>query len=305
MIQRAYEHNLGEIQLNIIDNRVEIYTEKGYLRKSKKLIKTVYIQQIKEIYRNNNELIIKTINGEDIKIRFYESDSIQKIYNNLIDIKSRLEQSQNKKNKVNIKEMFMNTLIIINLIFDILICLDAKIVWRNLEENLNAIKEFYKKIKLNYNKFVELDFSQIEKHIVDRDPEQISLDLYEILREIFLFYGELDKIEEDDLNILRLFRSSSSDLNILFELAVLLNDIILGIILKDGDINFEIDVFLNETNSTSKNWNIIFETDYIVKLFEELKIKGKDDKIKMKIRDCLKDFVDRCLSRSEQRVSTL
>jgi hypothetical protein len=302
MIQRAYDPNLGEIQLNVFDNRIEIYTEKGYLRKSKKLVKIVDIEQIREVDRRNNELTIELLNGEDIKIRFYESESIQKIYSNLLEIKSRIEQSRNRQNKVNIKETFINTLIIINKIFDILISLDVKILWKNLEENLNSIKEFYEKIRLNYNKFVELDFSHIENHIIDRDPEQIPLDLYKILSELALFYRELDKISEGDIKIPGL---KTSDLKILFELAVLLNDIILGITLKDENINYEIDVFIKELNSASKNWNIVFENDFILKLFEELKTKGKDEKTIIRIRDCLKDFVDRYISRCERRVSTL
>jgi len=302
MIQRAYDPNLGEIQLNVFDNRIEIYTEKGYLRKSKKLVKIVDIEQIREVDRRNNELTIELLNGEDIKIRFYESESIQKIYSNLLEIKSRIEQSRNRQNEVNIKETFINTLIIINKIFDILISLDVKILWKNLEENLNSIKEFYEKIRLNYNKFVELDFSHIENHIIDRDPEQIPLDLYKILSELALFYRELDKISEGDIKIPGL---KTSDLKILFELAVLLNDIILGITLKDENINYEIDVFIKELNSASKNWNIVFENDFILKLFEELKTKGKDEKTIIRIRDCLKDFVDRYISRCERRVSTL
>jgi hypothetical protein len=302
MIQRAYDPNLGEIQLNVFDNRIEIYTEKGYLRKSKKLVKIVDIEQIREVDRRNNELTIELLNGEDIKIRFYESESIQKIYSNLLEIKSRIEQSRNRQNEVNIKETFINTLIIINKIFDILISLDVKILWKNLEENLNSIKEFYEKIRLNYNKFVELDFSHIENHIIDRDPEQIPLDLYKILSELALFYRELDKISEGDIKIPGL---KTSDLKILFELAVLLNDIILGITLKDENINYEIDVFIKELNSASKNWNIVFENDFILKLFEELKTKGKDEKTIIRIRDCLKDFVDGYISRCERRVSTL
>lgn len=56
------------------------------------------------------------------------------------------------------------------------------------------MKKVYEEIKAIYNKFVVLDFMEIEKNITDRNPEQIPMNVYNFIKLILSFYRGLEKL---------------------------------------------------------------------------------------------------------------
>ncbi|MBS7651934.1 MAG: hypothetical protein QW486_02230 [Candidatus Bathyarchaeia archaeon] len=300
---QGYKQGIGDIKLNIFDDRIEIYHEKGYIKKSKKILKVIYFSEIDKIETNNNELIIYFTNNEIYNIIFQQRESLNNIYEVLIDIFSKVNDNANQKIcGTMLADITKKSIYLIDLLFDVILNLNGKIVWKNLEKNLKDIKEVYQGIKSTYNKFVDLDFKEMERNIVDRNPEKIPMNVFNFIKMILSFYRSLDKIDDKDLIILK---SKFLDFLMIVESAVLLNDIILGIIIGDGHVNEEIEVFINLTNSLSKKINITIERIYIINLFEELKFKAKDYQIINKIRDFLKDLAMRYLSEEGSRVSLL
>lgn len=300
---QGYKQGIGNIKLNIFDDRIEIYHEKGYIKKSKKILKVIYFSEIDKIETNNNELIIYFTNNEIYNIIFQQRESLNNIYEVLIDIFSKVNDNANQKIcGTMLADITKKSIYLIDLLFDVILNLNGKIVWKNLEKNLKDIKEVYQGIKSTYNKFVDLDFKEMERNIVDRNPEKIPMNVFNFIKMILSFYRSLDKIDDKDLIILK---SKFLDFLMIVESAVLLNDIILGIIIGDGHVNEEIEVFINLTNSLSKKINITIERIYIINLFEELKFKAKDYQIINKIRDFLKDLAMRYLSEEGSRVSLL
>ncbi|MEM3069386.1 MAG: hypothetical protein QW638_00595 [Candidatus Bathyarchaeia archaeon] len=300
---QGYKQGIGNIKLNIFDDRIEIYHEKGYIKKSKKILKVIYFSEIDKIETNNNELIIYFTNNEIYNIIFQQRESLNNIYEVLIDIFSKVNDNANQKIcGTMLADITKKSIYLIDLLFDVILNLNGKIVWKNLEKNLKDMKEVYQGIKSTYNKFVDLDFKEMERNIVDRNPEKIPMNVFNFIKMILSFYRSLDKIDDKDLIILK---SKFLDFLMIVESAVLLNDIILGIIIGDGHVNEEIEVFINLTNSLSKKINITIERIYIINLFEELKFKAKDYQIINKIRDFLKDLAMRYLSEEGSRVSLL
>lgn len=300
---QGYKQGIGDIKLNIFNDRIEIYHEKGYIKKSKKILKVIYFSEIDKIETNNNELIIYFTNNEIYNIIFQQRESLNNIYEVLIDIFSKVNDNANQKIcGTMLADITKKSIYLIDLLFDVILNLNGKIVWKNLEKNLKDMKEVYQGIKSTYNKFVDLDFKEMERNIVDRNPEKIPMNVFNFIKMILSFYRSLDKIDDKDLIILK---SKFLDFLMIVESAVLLNDIILGIIIGDGHVNEEIEVFINLTNSLSKKINITIERIYIINLFEELKFKAKDYQIINKIRDFLKDLAMRYLSEEGSRVSLL
>ncbi|MEM4726969.1 MAG: hypothetical protein QXD04_01765 [Candidatus Bathyarchaeia archaeon] len=300
---QGYKQGIGNIKLNVFDDRIEIYHEKGYIKKFKKIVKVIYFSEIDKIETNNNELIIYFTNNEIYNILFQQRESLNNIYEVLIDIFSKVNDNANQKIcGTMLADITKKSIYLIDLLFDVILNLNGKIVWKNLEKNLKDMKEVYQGIKSTYNKFVDLDFKEMERNIVDRNPEKIPMNVFNFIKMILSFYRSLDKIDDKDLIILK---SKFLDFLMIVESAVLLNDIILGIIIGDGHVNEEIEIFINLTNSLSKKINISIERIYIINLFEELKFKAKDYQIINKIRDFLKDLAMRYLSEEGSRVSLL
>lgn len=300
---QGYKQGIGNIKLNVFDDRIEIYHEKGYIKKFKKIVKVIYFSEIDKIETNNNELIIYFTNNEIYNILFQQRESLNNIYEVLIDIFSKVNDNANQKIcRTMLADITKKSIYLIDLLFDVILNLNGKIVWKNLEKNLKDMKEVYQGIKSTYNKFVDLDFKEMERNIVDRNPEKIPMNVFNFIKMILSFYRSLDKIDDKDLIILK---SKFLDFLMIVESAVLLNDIILGIIIGDGHVNEEIEIFINLTNSLSKKINITIERIYIINLFEELKFKAKDYQIINKIRDFLKDLAMRYLSEEGSRVSLL
>lgn len=291
---RGYEQGIGYINLNVLDNRIEMYVEKGYIKKNKYLIKVITISEIEKIETYNSELIIKLKNGEIDKIKFEREEYSKRIYDALVNQKSiKIKNKFEKNSELVLLQTIKNSISFIEFLFDLIINLDEKIKWQKIEDNLKNIIDVYNKIKTNYNKFVDLDFSKIEQNIFDRDPEKIPFEVFNILKEMVVFYRGLDKGEDKDVIS---FKYKFPDFIAILESAFILNDIILGISVGDANIDKEIDFFIEMINSAFKKRNIYLETNYFLEQFQELKFKGKDDQIINKLRGFLYDLVTRYFS---------
>lgn len=295
---KVYNQDLGNISLDIFNNRIEMYVEKGYIRKSKNLAKVIYFSEIEKLETKNNELIVKLINGEVEKIIFKRKELARKIYEALVGFIPKSIINRSEENSVLVfKGIIENTLYFIHLLFDLILDLKDRINWEKLEEDLKDVQEVYNKIKSNYSKFVDLEFTKIEKNFIDRDPEQILFEVYNILRQTVSFYRGLSKVDDKDVII---FKYKFPDFVTVIESDVLLNDIILGIILGDKYIDKEIGLLIDAINSISRKRD---EINYIISEFQELKFRGKDDQKISEIRSLFKDLVMRYLSSNGSKVS--
>ncbi len=203
---------------------------------------------------------------------------------------------------VELVETIQNTATFFNLLFDLIFNLTGKIRWDTIEKNFDDVKNIYIKIKESYKKFVDIQFSEIERNLLERNPEMIPMETYNVIEKIMNFYDGLNEVEDKDI---KNFILKYSDFKTIIKSSVLLNDIILGIIVEDKNIDSEIDVFLSFLGSASKKRNINLDKDYVVKLFEELKVSKKDGQAIMKLRSFLSYLFGRYFASGESKISLL
>ncbi len=300
---QGYKVGLGNIKLDIFDDRIEIYLERGYLKKSKEVVKVIYFKEINKLETNNNDLIIYFTSGEIYNISFEQREILKNIYDELIVILTKINGNTDRKiSATMLTDLTKKSICLIDFLFDVVLNLRGKIFWENLEKNLKDMKKVYEDIKAIYNNFVDLEFMEVEKNITDRNPEQIPLKVFDYVKLILSFYRGLEKIDDKDLIILK---SKIMDFSKIIESEILLNDIIIGIILGDGFVDEEIEVFINLINPLFKKINITLERSDIINQFEELKFKGKDYQVINKIRNFFKDLVMRYFSGEGLKVSLL
>jgi hypothetical protein len=276
-VVKAHLLNLGDGELEFIDNTLRFHWEKGRFRKMRKIVREISMSDIESMNRNENELSITWKGVTDLFI-IDDGDLAGSIFEMIpqtsIEQRKLFEEKELAKQKWNEFVIFLPVAIeTIDSLFDILRSLHDWVDWNRVE---NLLKESIKKAqeltdqKIN---LIELDFSKLTTAIKAHILEETSKEAYRILRYLHDYFSGLNISNLSLGNIRPNFHDGKSTIVAYY----LLNDIMLGMIVGDS-VEKEVNSLMVMLEDLSKSTSLRISIDDLKKI-NEVGVDQEKDRI--------------------------
>ena len=277
---KAHLIGLGSGTLEFADNTIKFHIKKGRFRKRKELSKKIPMADIEGMNRVGNELSITWKGTTDtfvIEETEFAGTIFEKIPETLREQRSMLEDKEvTKQKRTQVGKIVSVAMEIADSLFDILRSLHGWIDWNHIEVFSKRFEENVGILTDQKMGILELDFKKLSLAIEERLSKEISKQAYDLLRLLHDYFSGL--VSENDS--LKEIHPNYSDARTAIQAYYLLNDIVLGTIVGDDEIDKEHNELMmtleNLSRGTGLKINIEAIKDVIAKLSGE---KGKESVI--------------------------
>ena len=292
---KAHLIGQGSGTLEFIDESIKFHIEKGRIRKQQEQLREIPMSDIEAINRVGNELSITWSGKIDIFViensEFFGT-IFEKLANTSEEEKKLSEEKKIVKQQSNdVNKIVLITMEIIDPLFDILRSLHRWVDWNRIENLLKKSVKKSQELTDQKNNGLELDFSKLTIAIEERTLEETSKESLNLLKLLYDYF--LGKDSEDET--FKEIHPNVHDEKTTIQAYYLLNDIVLGSIISDEEIDEEQKELLmtleDLAQSTKLKININAIKIVISKLSDE---KGKESVIKksrLLFRHELKDLI--------------
>ena len=278
---KAYLIGLGSGTLEFIDDTIKFHISKGRLRKRMEVIREISLADIEGMDRVGKEISITWKGITDIFV-IEEAESAGAIFKKIP--KASREQKKvfedkevAKQKRPEISKTVSITMNITDSLFDILTSLHGWVDWNRVEDFLKRSEENTGRLADQKMGTIELNFTKLSLAIKERIPEETSKETYNLLKLLHGYFAELDS-ENESLNEIH---PNYSDARIIIQAHYLLNDIILGTLVGDEEIDKELSVLSMTLDDLSKETGSKININAIKKVITKLCAeKGKESVIK-------------------------
>ena len=278
---KAHLIGLGSGTLEFIDNIIKFYMEKGRIRKRKELCRNIPMADIEGISRVGKELSITWKGFTDIFV-IEETEIAGTIFEKIPQMSTKQrrmheDKEVKKQQSIEVNNMLSATIEITNSLFDILRSLHGWVDWNSIENFLKLSEEKAGKLTDQNRGLIELNFTNLSLAIKERIPEETSKETYNLLK---LLHDFSTKLETENKSLDEI-HPNYSDARIIIQAHYLLNDIILGTLVGDEEIDKELNVLSMTLDDLSKETGSKININAIKKVITKLCAeKGKESVIK-------------------------
>jgi len=292
---KAHLIGLGSGMLEFIDNTIKFHMEKGHIRKRKELAREIPMVDIEGMNRVGNELSITWKGFTDIFV-IEETELVGTIFESLPETSREQRRMVEDKEVAKQQSTEVNKIVgvameIADSLFDILRSLHGWVDWNRVEDFSKRSEENVGSLTDQKMVTMELDFSKLSGAIKERIPEEISKETYNLLRLLYDYFGGLDSENES----LGEIHPNYSDARMIIQAYFLLNDIVLGTIVEDEEIDKEHNELLMTLEDLSRGKGLKINIDAIKDVIAKLSVeKGKESVIERSramFRQQLKDLI--------------
>lgn len=263
---KARLRNAGNGTLELVDNTLRFYVEKGRFRKQKQLAKDIPIADIESAERVENELSItwkgvtdrfvveKADLAETLRTKITETLGSQR---KTVEAKEAKEEVQ-KQELNELTQTLSNALKITDSLFDILRSLHGRVNWNRVESHLQCSKE-------NIRRFTDqkgeanLDLAKLSSAIKEHLPEEISKEAHSILRALFEYFNGLPPQGESSAQS----HPTNDDAKKVILAYYTLNDIILGTVVGDEEVRTESNELVAMLDDLAKGTGLKINVDAV------------------------------------------
>jgi hypothetical protein len=277
--------NLGGGRLELIDNTIKFYLEKGRFKKSRKIAREIPIADIERIKQEGKELIITWRGVTDIFVT-EETDLVGIIYEKTNKALREQEKSLEDEEAGRRKAKELTKLLgfateIVDSLFDILRSLQGQVNWNRTEGYLNRSEENVKDFMEQKMGKIELDFTKTSLALKEHLPEEISRETYSILKSLYGYFdGLASKKEALDQHI----HPNYHDAKTIILAHYTLNDIILGNIVGDEEIVREKNQLIMTLQDLSREIKMEIDVNAIEDIINRLGMEKEKENIIEEIR---------------------
>jgi hypothetical protein len=230
-----------------------------------------------------------------------EIEQVKPIYNKINDMLNEQKKLLKLKDEAvqksrEIKILLTQILDIVDYLFDILRKINGRVDWNGLETSVNSIEERIKILSSQIQKLpqINLDLKELSMAIKERLPDQISKETFNLLCVIHKYFEDLASNEDRFIKELELHPNFYDGRNIILA-HYTLNDIILGTILEDKEVEKENQEFARILGKLAEDTKLKMETDEIGRTLNKLSVEGEKEKIivqlKLAFRQQLKELI--------------
>jgi hypothetical protein len=259
----------GTLELNEQEQYLKFSVMKGIISKHPETVRDIRLEDIKNVKRSGNQMEISW-KGEKTFLDVFiikDPESLSRIYESIR--KSLDEREKTDKRKVEARQKRDNlakTLDIMinatNALFDILVCFNGRVNWSHAENLLKTLQEDFDKLRNVSVKDLRPATDDVTEElgsaIEGRSPVEGIKIASMILRKIHEFFKNLTSNKNElpqDLH------PNYDDAMQVIEAYYILNDIALGIIVKDEKAKEKIDVFAAMLEDLGKKTNLEIDID--------------------------------------------
>jgi hypothetical protein len=278
---KAHLIGLGPGTLEFIDETIKFHIKKGRFRKRKELSREIPMADIEGMNRVGNELSITwkgTTETFVIEEKDFAGTIFEKIPETFREERKAVEDKEVVKQKRNqVGKTVSAAMEITDSLFDILRSLHRWVDWNRIEVFSKRFEENVGILTAQKMGTLELDSKKLSSAIEERLHEEISKEAFDLLRLLHDYFGGL--VSEN--GSLKEIHPNYSDARTVIRAYYLLNDIALGVIVGDDEIDEEHDELMMTLETLSRRTGLKINNKAIEDVIAKLSgKKGKESAIK-------------------------
>jgi len=247
--------NVGKGTLEITGDILLFTVKKGFFEKRQEIVREIYLKNIRNVKLYEKYLSIMWLSGEEEEVTdifvIEETEQLQRIYRvimHIIEEQKRMLASKEeaKQKSKEISRILQVAMGITDSLFDILRNLHGRIKWNTIDTHLRLLEENIKNFKSQIISTVNMDLTRLSLAIKERSVEETVKETYGILNSLYEYFIGLASITDEFLKEIHL---NFQDAKAVISAYYTLNDIILGIIVEDEEIEEEVkrlEIMLND-----------------------------------------------------------
>lgn len=256
--------------MELTPNALRFYTEKGRVKKRKENVKEIQIGEIESIERAENEFSI-TSKGADYAFVLENAQLVEAIYAKVTEALKEHKKPLDDKETVNqtqieLNETLRKSLKMVDSLFDILRSLHGRTDWNCIEACLKRSEENIRNLACQKIETINLGFTKLTSAIKEHNSKETSKETYSILKELYEYFSGLASENES----LEQIHPNYHDAKTTILTYYVLNDVILGTIVGDEEIQKEINELVMMLNDLSKEASPKIDVDAIKENIDKL-----------------------------------
>ncbi len=279
--------DFGKGALDVVDNAVKFYVEKGLLMKRKEIAEAIPLAEIEDASLDGKRIgIVRSGIMEMFTVTNAESaagtyEEIAKVLKEQQEIRANQEAAKLEQQQLIVK--LNGALEVTDGLFDLINGLHGRVDW---DEMNDCAKNSGESVNLlNHEvQIVNLEFAQLSSAIKERKTEEISRITFNGLKSLYDHFSELStkspSLEQSHPNY--------QDARVLIQSYYTLNDIILGDIVGDQNIAEEIKEFLTMIDILSKQASLAVNTEALREAASKLQAENAKDSVIREFRSVFK-----------------
>lgn len=236
---KARLRNVGNGTIELVDNTIKFYVEKGRLKRQKQITKEIPFADIEAVERVENEL---NVTWKGVIDRFVIeqpalAETMRTKITEVLDaqrkaLETKKEAQKQKHN--DLVQALSSAVKITDSLFDILRSLQGRVDWNRVESTFKCSKETFRRFS-GQKGSVNLDYTKLSSAITAHLPDDISKEAYDILKTLFEYFTGLASHGEFPAQI----HPNPQDAKKVILAYYTLNDIILGMVVGDEEVGKE------------------------------------------------------------------
>jgi hypothetical protein len=280
-VVKAHLIGCGSGTLEVIDDTIRFYLEKGRFRKEQILEKEIPMSEVEEANLVGNELSVTWKGAHDIFV-LENIESSDTFLGKVLRVSEEQEKPSKSEEAVahlsNKKGKLIGAAMdITDLLFDILRGLNGWVDWDRIEKMLKKSLIKIEELLDRKISFVDLDFSKLSMAIKERVHEEVSKEIFSLLKLMYDYFVT----EQSENQTLKGINQNDFDLKIAIQAYYILNDIVLGSVIGDEELVEEQEELLLTLEDLGKSANLKINIGAIKAIVCKLcDDKGKETLIK-------------------------
>jgi hypothetical protein len=235
---KARLRNIGDGTIELVDNTVKFYLEKGRFRRLKQVAKEIPFADIETVERVENELNVTWKGATDRFVigQAELAEAMRTKISEALDAQKRTLEAKDapKQKRSELAQALSSALKITDSLFDILRSLNGRVDWNRVENTFECSKEYFRRFS-DQKGAVNLDYAKLSSAITEHLPEDISKEAHGILKVLFDFFNGLPPQGEFPAQS----HPNPEDAKKVILAYYTLNDMILGLVVGDGEVGKE------------------------------------------------------------------
>ena len=280
--------------LELSGNKLIFSISKGFLRKKKVIVREISLSDIIDVKYSNARLIISWMGAYTFREVFVAEKEKQEKLNKLANLleetlrklkeeEAKIKERRKEELERKVKEKLEKTIKIylkaeetINALFGILRCLASRAEWNRAEDYLKKFLDNAKSLQ-KLTPDLNMDLTKISLAVRGHYRQETLDEAYGILSDLYNYlFGK--KISEQNKELENI-HPNPEDLKDVILANYMLNDIVLGAIVEDSNIQKEIDHFLGLLEKINNNKVMEIEVSKIKEVMNRLFTEGEKEDV--------------------------
>jgi hypothetical protein len=276
-VATAVAKDFGMGTLEVVDNAVKFYVEKGRLNKRKEIVEEIPIAEIESTSMAGNRIgIVRSGITEMFTIK--DAKSVTVTYEKIAKVSKEQQEIQANQEAAKLEQQQLITKLkgaidVSNSLFDLLDGLHGRVDWDEMNNCAKNFEESVSSLLTQEVQIVNFDFAQLSSAVREHKSEEISKIAFNGLKSLYDYFSELSSKSQ----LLEQIHPNYQDARALIQSYYTLNDIVLGNIVGDQKIAEEIKEFLTMIENLSKQTGLTVNAEELREAASKLQAERVED----------------------------